>query len=149
MGEEPLSQEEIDKLLQAVIAKESIKAEAVQEPFATKGAERSRETGDSSSSGPQAKNRSGAQNPPATSDALRKKWAAYGELQLRFTAEIGMASLKLGDVLQVGVGSRLPVKARWMEPLVLRLNGKTVGYGRVVLVGNKFGVEVTRWGRIG
>ncbi len=150
MSDQPLSQEEIDKLLQAVISKENEKATLSDEPIAAKGSEGaqpSRNSGRTDQPMIETKTPRGVLRNKA--DAQRGKWGAIVELQLHFTAEIGTASLKLGDVLQLGVGSRLPVKTRWMEPLVLRLNGKTVGYGRVVLVGNKFGVEVTSWGRLG
>ncbi len=68
------------------------------------------------------------------------------DIGLRLTAEIGEGRFSVGYFLSLGIGTRIPLNSRWTDPLVLRLNGKSVGRGKVVLVGNKFGVEVTEWG---
>ncbi|PSR27090.1 MAG: hypothetical protein C7B47_09280 [Sulfobacillus thermosulfidooxidans] len=151
MSDEPLSQEEIDKLLQAVLSKENEKLPETES--------KESESEDHLAAEPKtAEEPAGIEansatnhdsiNTPKVPPQILEKWAPLGSLQLRFTAEIGTAPLKVGEVMQIGIGSRLPLKTRWMEPLVLKLNGKTVGYGRVVLVGNKFGVQVTKWGRL-
>ncbi len=70
------------------------------------------------------------------------------DVRLTLTAEIGEAEFSVGYWLALGIGSRIPLRTRWEDPLILRLNGKQVGRGAVVLVGNKFGVEVTEWGAV-
>ncbi|WP_053960220.1 FliM/FliN family flagellar motor switch protein [Sulfobacillus thermosulfidooxidans] len=150
MSDEPLSQEEIDKLLQAVLSKENEKSPETEEKESVP--EEHLATEPTVPETPVAP--TPAQGTHDSFDTVKvpaqilEKWAPLGSLQLRFTAEIGTAPLKVGDIMQIGIGSRVPLKTRWMEPLVLKLNGKTVGYGRVVLVGNKFGVQVTKWGRL-
>ncbi|PSR36673.1 MAG: hypothetical protein C7B44_07720 [Sulfobacillus thermosulfidooxidans] len=147
MSDEPLSQEEIDKLLQAVLSKEA-QEEPAPEAVGTPTAEAADLAGskDEPSELPY-------QNEPLVehSGHLARdlgKWAPLADLQLSFSVEIGTARLVVGDVMQFGVGSRIALKSRWTEPLQLKLNGKVVGHGRVVLVGNKFGVQVTDWGRV-
>lgn len=144
MSDEPLSQEEIDKLLQAVLSKEAHGEPGAEElagdgrhsPAA--GAPAELPTG--TDPGPDSKGPG-----PQISDL--GVWAPLAGLQLEFTAEIGGTQLSVGDVMQFGVGSRIALKSRWTEPLQLKLNGKAIGRGRVVLVGNKFGVQVMDWGQ--
>lgn len=145
MSDEPLSQEEIDKLLQAVLSKE-----AHEEPQAKELAGDGRHP---SAPGAPAVLPTGADPGPDNSKGHGPQipdlgaWAPLAGLQLAFTAEIGGARLSVGDVMQFGVGSRIALKSRWTEPLLLKLNGKAIGRGRVVLVGNKFGVQVMDWGQ--
>lgn len=69
-----------------------------------------------------------------------------GPVQLRLSARIGQADVAIQDWLQLGVGSQIVLKSEWRSPIDLKLNGKTVGTGQVVLVGNRFGVMVKTWG---
>ena len=144
MSDEPLSQEEIDKLLQAVLSKE-----AHEEPQAE---ELAGDGGHSPAPGASAELPTGT-DPGSDSQGHGPQifdlgaWAPLAGLQLAFTAEIGGARLSVGDVMQFGVGSRIALRSRWTEPLLLKLNGKAIGRGRVVLVGNKFGVQVMDWGQ--
>ncbi len=68
-------------------------------------------------------------------------------LSLTFTAELGRHSAPLKRWLSLGVGSQISLDRSWKDPLNLRLNGQLVGHGRVVLVGNQFGVVVDQWGK--
>lgn len=83
---------------------------------------------------------------PRASFAVPEELRRVQDIGLKLTAEIGGGSFPVGYFLSLGIGTRIPLDSRWTDPLVLRLNGKSVGRGKVVLVGNKFGVEVTEWG---
>lgn len=84
--------------------------------------------------------------PPRMTMAVPEELRRVQDIALRLTAEIGEGRFPVGYFLALGIGTRIPLDSRWTDPLVIRLNGKSFGRGKVVLVGNKFGVEVTEWG---
>lgn len=84
--------------------------------------------------------------PPRMTVAVPEELRRVQDIALRLTAEIGEGRFPVGYFLSLGIGTRIPLDSRWTDPLVIRLNGKSFGRGKVVLVGNKFGVEVTEWG---
>ncbi len=123
INDEPLTQEQVDELLAKTrevrkIAPKPEPAETVRTIEAT----------------------------PRATVPIPEELRRVQDIALRLTAEIGEGRFPVGYFLSLGIGTRIPLDSRWTDPLVLRLNGKSVGRGKVVLVGNKFGVEVTEWG---
>ncbi|MHC4077563.1 MAG: flagellar motor switch protein FliN [Planctomycetota bacterium] len=60
------------------------------------------------------------------------------------SAEVGRAQMTLDQVLNLGPGSVVPLDKRADEPLDLRVNGKLVARGEVVLVDDVYGLRVTQ-----
>ena len=60
------------------------------------------------------------------------------------SAEVGRAQMTLDEILKLGPGSIVPLDKRADEPLDLRVNGKLVARGEVVLVDDVYGLRVTQ-----
>jgi flagellar motor switch protein FliN/FliY len=60
------------------------------------------------------------------------------------SAEVGRAQMTLDQILRLGPGSIVPLDKRADEPLDLRVNGKLVARGEVVLVDDVYGLRVTQ-----
>ncbi|PSR29079.1 MAG: hypothetical protein C7B46_18795 [Sulfobacillus benefaciens] len=69
------------------------------------------------------------------------------DLPVNMTVSLGETVLSLESVLQLGIGSRIVFDKKWHDHATIKLNGLPIGNGRVVLVANTFGVEVTAWGK--
>ena len=149
----PLSQSEIDALLASLAAGASApatppppppKPEAPAEPTmaatppptAPADAEASAEDAAYAVSGP----------PPLPEEPPSGRVQRITDLSVTFTVVVGQTSQPMQRWLELGIGSRIVLNQKWQQPVTLRLNGMAVGTGRVVLVGNRFGVKVTRWG---
>ncbi len=60
------------------------------------------------------------------------------------SAEVGRSQMTLDEILKLGPGSIVPLDKRADEPLDLRVNGKLVARGEVVLVDDVYGLRVTQ-----
>lgn len=60
------------------------------------------------------------------------------------SAEVGRSQMTLKEILKLGPGSVVPLDKRADEPLDLRVNGKLVARGEVVLVDDVYGLRVTQ-----
>ncbi len=65
-------------------------------------------------------------------------------IQVDIAVMLGGTSLPLGKVLEISRGAMLALGARERDALVLRANGRDVAEGRVVVTGDRVGIEVTR-----
>lgn len=91
---------------------------------------------------------SGATNLRQPEDLLPSlKLKRSGDLPVNLLASLGEAHVPVKTLLSWGVGTQVVLNRDWQQPVKLMLNGLPVGEGRVVLIGNNFGVEVKRWGR--
>lgn len=70
-------------------------------------------------------------------------------LHLPVTLFVGLGEkrLTIGSLLGWGIGTQIVLDREWQRDVSIKLNGLAVGEGRVVIVGNNFGVEVTNWGK--
>ncbi|MCL6562434.1 MAG: FliM/FliN family flagellar motor switch protein [Firmicutes bacterium] len=146
-GDGPLSQAEIDALLAALTAASSNPAPAPT----TAAAPPAEQALVSSPAAPEAVEEASAPAPTPTRPAvvLDPALARFERLTMTFSASIGTARIFVRDWLSLGVGSRLVLESLPHQAVSLKLNGVTVGVGRVVLVNNTLGVEVVEWGRRG
>lgn len=148
-GDGPLSQAEIDALLAALTAASSNPA-PTPAPAPTPSEAPPAEQALASPPAPEAVE----EVPPAPTAtrpmaALDPALARFERLTMTFSASIGTARIFVRDWLSLGVGSRLVLESLPHQAVSLKLNGVTVGVGRVVLVNNTLGVEVVEWGRRG
>jgi len=65
------------------------------------------------------------------------------EMPLTLTFEVGRAKLKIGDLLSLGQGSVLELHRLVGEDLDLFVNGKLIAHGKVVVINEKFGAQLT------
>lgn len=86
----------------------------------------------------------GPEKEPST--FLHRDWARLQDLTLHVQVEIGNTEITVKDWLKQGIGSRLELNEQWKRPVNIQINGRTVGSGQVVLVGNRFGIKVLAWG---
>ena len=78
----------------------------------------------------------GADGTPIGMDALL-------DVPVRVTVQIGRARLTLGELVQLGPGSLIPLDREAHEPADILINGKVVARGEVVTIDNSYGVRIT------
>jgi type III secretion protein Q len=66
------------------------------------------------------------------------------ELPLRIVFEVGRLELSLGDIRQMAPGTVLPLVRPFDEALDIVANGRRIGRGEIVRVGDSLGVRVIR-----
>ncbi|KJZ64567.1 type III secretion system cytoplasmic ring protein SctQ [Pseudomonas fluorescens] len=78
-------------------------------------------------------------NPPDELSAVNETW---NELQLKLVCQIGTVDLSLAQVQQLGAGSVLPLTTGLHDTVDLMINGRCVGRGFLVQVGDGLGVRL-------
>jgi len=66
------------------------------------------------------------------------------DVEIPISVEVGRAQLSLDDVLNLVPGSVVTLDKRAEEPVDLRVNGKLVARGEVVLVDDAYGLRITQ-----
>jgi flagellar motor switch protein FliN/FliY len=66
------------------------------------------------------------------------------DVTIPLSVEVGRASLSIEDILALVPGSIVPLDKKAEEPIDLRVNGKLVARGEVVLVDDTYGLRVTQ-----
>lgn len=137
----PLSQGEIDALLQALSTNpvDSDTAESPETPVP--------ETERPAAAAPErrAVKRSPPDSaPPAVQDPRLRRTM---HLPVTLFVSLGEKNLPIRSLLNWGIGTQIVLNREWQRDVSLKINGLDIGEGRVVIVGNNFGIEVTDWGR--
>ena len=65
------------------------------------------------------------------------------DVPVRVTVQIGRSRLTLGELVQLGPGSLIPLDREAHEPADILINGKVVARGEVVTIDNSYGVRIT------
>ncbi len=65
------------------------------------------------------------------------------EVPVRVTVQIGRARMSLGELVQLGPGSLIPLDREAHEPADILVNGKVVAHGEVVTIDSTYGVRIT------
>lgn len=65
------------------------------------------------------------------------------DLPVTIALEVGRTRLSLRDLLQVSPGSVVKLDRNASEPMDMRVNGKLVARGEVVVVGQQYGIRVS------
>lgn len=82
----------------------------------------------------------------ATPDALPPPAAAYQllrDVEVEITVEIGRRRMRIADVLKLAPGQTLALSKAAGEPLDLYINGRLLGRGEAVVLGDRYGVRIT------
>ncbi len=66
------------------------------------------------------------------------------DVSIPISVEVGRASMTLAEILNLVPGSIVPLDKKAEEPVDLRVNGKLVARGEVVLVDDAYGLRVTQ-----
>lgn len=65
-------------------------------------------------------------------------------LPVRLTCELGKLEMSLGELRELGEGSVLPMQRRPERAVDLIVNGRRMGHGRLVTIGDDIGVQIER-----
>lgn len=66
------------------------------------------------------------------------------DVKMDVTVELGRTQLPLKEVLQLEDSSVIKLERLAGEPVDLLVNGRLIAQGEVVVIGNNFGVKITR-----
>ena len=65
------------------------------------------------------------------------------DVEVEITLEIGRRRLRIADVLQLSVGQTIELTKTAGEPVDIYINGRLLGRGEAVVVGDRYGVRIT------
>jgi flagellar motor switch protein FliN/FliY len=82
--------------------------------------------------------------PPARGGGARNNLDILLDVAIPLSVEIGRAQLSIDEILQLVPGSIVALDKKAEEPIDLRVNGKLVARGEVVLVDDTYGLRVTQ-----
>ncbi len=68
------------------------------------------------------------------------------DVHLSVSVEVGRVTLPLRQVMDLGPGSVVELQHNASEPVEIHANGRCIGRGEIVVVGEQFGVRVTELG---
>ena len=90
---------------------------------------------------PQSQSQSQSQSLPPTD---KRNLELLLDVSIPVAVEVGRAQLSLDAVLNLVPGSVVPLNKKSEEPVDLRVNGKLVARGEVVLVDDVYGLRITQ-----
>src|SRR5579862_3678361 len=80
----------------------------------------------------------------AHAEAIRvASLAVLKEVEVEITLEIGRRRLRIADVLKLTTGQTLELTKAAGEPLDIFVNGRLLGRGEAVVLGDRYGVRIT------
>jgi|SRR5580658_5973288 flagellar motor switch protein FliN/FliY len=65
------------------------------------------------------------------------------DVEVEITLEIGRRRLRIADVLKLATGQTLELAKAAGEPLDIFVNGRILGRGEAIVVGDHYGVRIT------
>jgi flagellar motor switch protein FliN/FliY len=74
---------------------------------------------------------------------IQEKLKKFFDLPLLIEVVVGSTTLTLGEILNLGPGSVVELDNLVEEPVDIKVNGKLVAKGEIVVVEEKFGVKIT------
>jgi len=66
------------------------------------------------------------------------------DVEVEVTLEIGRKRMKIGDLLKLGTGQTLELDKSAGEPLEIMVNGRLIGRGEAVVLGDRYGLRITQ-----
>lgn len=76
-------------------------------------------------------------NPPTTSKNL------VMDIPVSLSVELGQTQMEVREVLNLGAGSVIELNKLQEEPVDLRINGRLIARGEVVLIKNNLAVKIS------
>jgi flagellar motor switch protein FliN/FliY len=65
------------------------------------------------------------------------------DVEVEITLEIGRRRLRIADVLRLASGQTLELSKSAGEPLDIFVNGRLLGRGEAIVMGDRYGVRIT------
>jgi flagellar motor switch protein FliN/FliY len=65
------------------------------------------------------------------------------DVEVEVTVEIGRRRLRIADILKLSAGQMLELSKAAGEPLDIFVNGRLLGRGEAVVMGDRYGVRIT------
>ena len=65
------------------------------------------------------------------------------DVEVELTLEIGRRRMRIADVVKLGPGRTVELDKQAGEPLELLVNGRLIGRGEAVVVGDRYGIRIT------
>jgi len=65
------------------------------------------------------------------------------DVEVEITLEIGRRRLRIADVLKLAGGQTLELSKAAGEPLDILVNGRLLGRGEAIVMGDRYGVRIT------
>jgi flagellar motor switch protein FliN len=65
------------------------------------------------------------------------------DVEVEITVEIGRRRLRIADILRLSAGQMLELSKAAGEPLDVYVNGRLLGRGEAVVMGDRYGVRIT------
>lgn len=81
--------------------------------------------------------------PAAANEDASGVFELLRDVGVEVTVEIGRKSMTIAEVLKLRSGTLLELTKAKGEPLDILVNGKLLGRGEVVVVGDRYGVRIT------
>ncbi len=70
-------------------------------------------------------------------------FAFVRDVEVELTIEIGRRKMRIADVLRLAPGQTLELFKAAGEPIDLYINGRLLGRGEAIVVGERYGVRIT------
>jgi flagellar motor switch protein FliN/FliY len=74
---------------------------------------------------------------------LADPMALLRDVEVELTLEIGRRRMKISEVVKLGPGRTVELEKMAGEPLELLVNGRLIGRGEAVVVGDRYGIRIT------
>lgn len=65
------------------------------------------------------------------------------DVEVELTLEIGRRRMRIADVVKLGPGRTVELEKQAGEPLELLVNGRIIGRGEAVVIGDRYGIRIT------
>src|SRR6478736_5348775 len=65
------------------------------------------------------------------------------DVEVEVTLEIGRKRVKIGDLVRLGAGQTLELDKAAGEPLEIMVNGRLIGRGEAVVIGDRYALRIT------
>ncbi|NIJ36956.1 flagellar motor switch protein FliN/FliY [Sphingopyxis panaciterrae] len=82
----------------------------------------------------------------AESDRKQDASLALDHVSVEIEAVLGATSMTIGELRALAKDEVVQLAASLADPVELRVNGRAIGVGEIVAVGESFGVRITRIG---
>lgn len=74
---------------------------------------------------------------------VRRDLALLDHVSVKLEVLLGQATLTVKELFALGQGDTLDLETELDAPVLLQLDGKTIGRGNLVAVGDRFGLRIT------